>query len=151
MMFWIKEGDIFALQDVKNYAHGCNCAGAMGKGIALQFKKKFPDMYLEYRDLCKSGEFTLGDVYTYNYDSGYIFNLGTQASWRTKAKLDAIEKSLETMLLIAHEKEIKQIALPKIGAGLGGLKWEDVKDVIKRIEKNFPHISLYIIENFKSK
>lgn len=48
MIRYIEKGDIFRIEGVSSYAHGCNCAGAMGKGIAVQFKDKYPDMYLEY-------------------------------------------------------------------------------------------------------
>lgn len=47
MIRYIEKGDIFRIDGVSSYAHGCNCAGAMGKGIAVQFKSKYPDMYLE--------------------------------------------------------------------------------------------------------
>ena len=46
MVYYIQEGDIFRIPQIRNYAHGCNCAGAMGKGIALQFKDRFPQMYI---------------------------------------------------------------------------------------------------------
>lgn len=52
MIRYIEKGDIFRIEGVSSYAHGCNCAGAMGKGIAVQFKDKYPDMYLEYKLLC---------------------------------------------------------------------------------------------------
>lgn len=51
MITYIEKGDIFTLTDVTSFAHGCNCAGAMGKGIALQFRNKYPEMYLEYKEL----------------------------------------------------------------------------------------------------
>lgn len=54
MIKFIAYGDIFSISGISCYAHGCNCAGAMGKGIALQFKKRFPQMYLQYRkNVCK--------------------------------------------------------------------------------------------------
>ena len=102
MIHYIEYGDIFKIPGVTSYAHGCNCAGAMGKGIALQFKTKFPEMYVEYKRLCDNGEFNPGDVYAYNYGSGYVFNLGTQATWRTKAKLEFIENAIERMMEIAE-------------------------------------------------
>ncbi len=67
MIQFIEKGDIFNIGGVNNYAHGCNCAGAMGKGIALQFKNKYPKMYSEYRARCKDGLFNPGDVFDYNY------------------------------------------------------------------------------------
>lgn len=150
MVTYIEFGDIFSL-DVKNYAHGCNCAGAMGKGIALQFKEKFPDMYLAYKKRCKEGKFTLGDVFEYDYGSGIIFNLGTQATWRTPADIRAVEKSLSKMLFVAQQLGVEKIALPKIGAGLGGLKWDNVKEVINKVSQAYPTINLLFVENYKQK
>ncbi|OJU74571.1 MAG: phosphatase [Bacteroidetes bacterium 47-18] len=149
MVTYIKSGNIFNLQGVSNYAHGCNCAGAMGKGIALQFKKKYPPMYVEYKKLCKDGLFSLGDIFTYNYGNGIIFNLGTQTTWKTKADLNAIKVSLIKMLSYASQNNIHEIALPKIGAGLGGLNWDDVKNIIDKVARDYPAIDLFVVENYK--
>lgn len=149
MVTYIEQGNIFNLHDVQNYAHGCNCAGAMGKGIALQFKEKFPKMYFEYKRLCKEGLFSLGDVFTYNYNDGTVFNLGTQATWKTKADINVVESSLIKMLSYAHQNNIFKIALPKIGAGLGGLNWNDVKYIIDKVAKDYPKIDLFVVENYK--
>jgi O-acetyl-ADP-ribose deacetylase (regulator of RNase III) len=125
-----KTGDLFATPELRTFAQGCNCAGAMGKGIAVFFKQRWPKMYEEYRRRCKNGTFRLGDVFTW-VETGYtIFNLGTQESWKTKAELWAIESSINGMLRLAEEQSIRTIALPKIGAGLGGLPWEQVKERI---------------------
>lgn len=149
MVTYIEFGDIFNLQNIPNYAHGCNCAGAMGKGIALQFRDKFPEMYVEYKKMCKEGRFVLGDIYAYNYGIGTIFNLATQVTWRTKADIKAIEDALVKMLNYADENRIHEIALPKIGAGLGDLNWNDVKSIINKTAINYPQINLYVVENFK--
>ena len=149
MVTYIEEGNIFNLQHVQNYAHGCNCAGSMGKGIAVQFKDKFPKMYIEYKKLCREKLFSLGDIYAYNYDNGTVFNLGTQASWTTKADINAIENALIKMLSYAHQNNIFKIALPRISAGLGGLNWNDVKIVIDEVAKDYPNIDLFVVENYK--
>lgn len=149
MVTYIEFGNIFNLQGISSYAHGCNCAGAMGKGIALQFKKKFPKMYIEYKKLCKEGLFSLGDLYTYDYDNGTIFNLGTQTTWKTKADIKAIESSLIKMFSYAQQNNILGIALPKIGAGLGGLNWNDVKFIINIVAKDYPNVDLFVVENYK--
>jgi len=148
MINYIYLGDVFAIEGVPNYAHGCNCSGAMGKGIAVQFREKFPEMYQEYKHLCKTQSFLLGDIFVYNYGAGFVFNLGTQQSWKTKAELSAIDNSLRKMFNYASENKISKIAIPKIGAGLGGLKWEDVKNVIENIAKEFSMIDLFIVENY---
>jgi O-acetyl-ADP-ribose deacetylase (regulator of RNase III) len=149
MVTYIPFGNIFKIEGVYHYAHGCNCAGAMGKGIAVQFKERFPEMYLNYKRLCKERRFTLGDVFAYSYGKGYVFNLGTQATWKTKADLNAIESSLNRMLLFATENNVDKIALPKIGAGLGGANWYDVKNVIDKVAKDYPYINLMVVENYK--
>ncbi len=149
MVEYIEFGNIFKLEGITSYAHGCNCAGAMGKGIAVQFKNMYPDMYKQYKVLCKRGDFKLGDVFEYNHGSGYIFNLGTQKTWRTKAELRAVEESLKNMLNVASELKVRKIALPKIAAGLGGLNWKDVRNTINNVAKDFPSIQLFVVENFK--
>jgi O-acetyl-ADP-ribose deacetylase (regulator of RNase III) len=150
MITYIYEGDIFKLEGVFNFAHGCNCAGAMGKGIALQFKTKYPNMYREYRALCQERLFSLGDVFIYKHENVFIFNLGTQTTWKTKADIKAIEAALEKMLSYANSNNINKIALPKIGAGLGGLHWNNVKNIIEKLSENYPQIDLLIVENYKS-
>lgn len=121
----------------------------MGKGIALQFKEKYSQMYLQYKKLCTDGLFSLGDVFAYDYGNGIIFNLGTQKTWKTKADISAIETALIKMFLYAVQNNIHEIALPKIGAGLGGLDWDDVKNTIDKIAKEYPNINLFIVENYK--
>lgn len=148
MVNFIPKGDIFHIENVTSFAHGCNCAGAMGKGIALQFRNKFPSMYDEYKSLCKNGQFNPGDVFDYNYGNGHIYNLATQATWRPCAKIEYIKASLLKMLELASAEQVSKIALPAIGAGLGGLKWEDVKKAICEASEKFPTITLYVVEEY---
>ncbi|MBW8682712.1 macro domain-containing protein [Chitinophaga rhizophila] len=149
MVQYIEYGDIFGIEGVQNYAHGCNCAGAMGKGIAVAFKEKYPRMYVEYKRRCKTGEFRPGDIYPYKDAAGYVFNLGTQVSWTTRAELPAVEQSLRKMMTFAVENGVYRIALPKIGAGLGRLNWEEVKLVIDQVAADYPDVDLYVVENYK--
>jgi O-acetyl-ADP-ribose deacetylase (regulator of RNase III) len=150
MITYIEFGDIFHLENVRNYAHGCNCAGAMGKGIAVEFKKRYPEMYKQYKNLCLKGEFIPGSIFPYNYGNGYVFNLGTQLNWKTKADLNSIASALDKMLLFSQQHDIHNIALPKIGAGLGGLDWGNVKTMIEEVSSSYSDQDLYIVENYKS-
>lgn len=124
------KGDLFNAQGLDAIAHGCNCAGVMGKGIAVEFKKRYPDMFAEYRRRCRKGQFTLGDVFMWENEHEVVFNLATQRTWRTKAELDAIREALQEMICLAENTGLNRIGLPRIGAGLGGLPWEHVRDVI---------------------
>lgn len=121
----------------------------MGKGIAVQFKEKFPKMYLEYKRLCRERQFLPGDVFEYNYGDGFVFNLGTQVSWTTKAEISAIEQSLRKMLQLSGQLNVDKIALPRIGAGLGRLDWKEVKLTIDNVSKEYPDIDLFVVENYK--
>lgn len=142
------EGDLFTYPNIDALAHGCNCAGAMGKGIALEFKKRFPRMYETYRNRCLSGQFNLGDVFVWTEDSIVIFDLGTQRSWRSKATIPAITESVQKMLLIGQKMGIRRIGIPRIGAGLGGLEWDDVKQILTQIANKFD-IELVVFQTYR--
>ena len=151
MVNYIESGDIFSIEGVSSYAHGCNCAGAMGRGIAVQFRKKFPQMYESYRRMCLSGNYNPGDVYDYDYGYGHVYNLATQQHYSIPsklAKLEYIEASMNKMMLLAEADGVKAIALPKIGAGLGGLNWDEVKQVIEKVAAKHNHVDLYVVENY---
>jgi O-acetyl-ADP-ribose deacetylase (regulator of RNase III) len=126
------QGDLFGGDGFRAMAQGCNCAGAMGAGIAVEFKRRFPRMFDEYRKRCKAGLFALGDVMVCNEKDRIIFNLATQQHWKTGAELPAITKSVGHMVSLAERSGIDRIGIPRIGAGLGGLPWPKVRDVLKR-------------------
>ena len=151
-IIYIEKGDIFSLEGVNNYAHGCNCAGAMGKGIALQFREKYPEMYKQYVALCKKGEFVPGGVFDYCKDGVHIYNLGTQSTWKTKAEPNFIKRALRKMLELATASQVTSIAMPAIGAGLGGLTWDSVKIIIEEVVSEFSNnIVLYVVERYEKK
>ena len=92
------------------------------------------------------------DIFAYNYGNGYVFNLATQEHYNIPgklAKVKHINASMRKMMKFAEENDVKSIALPKIGAGLGGLNWNDVKAVIEEIASEYPNIDLYVVENYK--
>ncbi|MET1080209.1 MAG: macro domain-containing protein [Pseudomonas sp.] len=140
-------GDMFTVDSPRALAHGCNCAGAMGKGIAVIFRKKWPAMYSRYKELCKDGFFSLGDVFEWNDGITTIYNLGTQKTWKTKADILAIRKSLEELHRLAIDSGVFEIYMPRIGAGLGGLDWSDVKKVIESVF-GVSSIQVYVCEDF---
>lgn len=146
----IPEGDIFKVEGVTSYAHGCNCLGSMGKGIALQFKSKFPAMYRTYRQICQRGKYRPGDVYDYDYGNGHIYNLATQVGVGRCAKLEYIKEAVRNMCERAVADNVEAIALPAIGAGIGGLKWKDVKNVISEIADDYTAVTLYLVEKYKA-
>ncbi|WP_175631254.1 macro domain-containing protein [Bacteroides acidifaciens] len=91
----------------------------------------------------------LGDIFEYRLNDEYVYNLGTQKDWKTKATLDALRISVWKMLESATKQNITAIAMPKIGAGLGGLVWEDVKYVLEAAALHFPDIDIIVVENYQ--
>jgi O-acetyl-ADP-ribose deacetylase (regulator of RNase III) len=145
-------GDLFANRHgVQAFAHGCNCHGAMGAGIATGFRARYADMYEEYRRLCKARprQFNLGDSWLWKtQDQPWVFNLGTQEGyWRDRASYVAIETALRKMKEQAEAEGIRSIAAPRIGAGYGGLSWKKVRDLIEQVFGDWPG-TLYVYEEY---
>lgn len=118
-----------------------NCEGYMGKGIAYQFKLRFPQNNLAYIKACKSGELRIGTIHYYKEEGIWIVNFPTKNKWREKSKLDYIEKGLERLIEFIIEYKPKIIAIPPLGCGNGGLDWNVIKEIIieklKTIEKEY--------------
>ncbi|HEY4263046.1 MAG TPA: macro domain-containing protein, partial [Schlesneria sp.] len=113
-------GDLFSnTAGAQAFAHGCNCQGSMGAGIATGFRERYPQMYEEFHRKCKAQprEFNLGDVWLWKTeDLPWVFNLGTQEKiWHARASYDAIETSLKEMRAVADTERIDSIAMPRIG------------------------------------
>jgi O-acetyl-ADP-ribose deacetylase (regulator of RNase III) len=140
-------GDLFAAPDLHAYAHGCNCAGSMGAGIAVAFKQRWPRMFDEYRARCQDGRFGLGDVFVWSEDLVTVYNLGTQEHWRKKAQLAAVARALHKMVALARAAGVTRIGLPRIAAGLGGLDWPKVRAAIEEAAVE-PSVTLVVFEEF---
>ena len=129
-------------------AHGCNCAGAMGKGIAVAFRAAYPDMYTAYRAACASGALQPGGVFAWPASDGWVYNLGTQRSWRSRARLPDVRSALVQMLEHACAHGVPEVAMPLVGAGLGGLSPAEVQAVLVELSLRYP-TDLVIFQRFK--
>lgn len=113
-----------------------NTVGVMGKGIALQFKRAYPSMFLEYERAAKAGELAPGRVQVWESDllqgPRYVINFPTKRHWRGPSRLDYIERGLDDLVRVIRELGVKSIAVPPLGCGNGGLEWTDVKPLIER-------------------
>ncbi len=122
----VKLGNLF-----ESHAHTLvntvNCVGVMGKGIALDFKNKYPDMFKEYVQLCNAGQVKPGTPYYYSDLFGTsIINFPTKDNWRSPSKLSYISNGLEWFRNNYQKYGITSIAFPPLGCGNGGLSWETV-------------------------
>jgi O-acetyl-ADP-ribose deacetylase (regulator of RNase III) len=141
------KGDIFATVGLTAFGHGCNCAGGMGAGIAIEFKRRWPRMFEEYAARCADGRFGLGDVFPWSEGDQTVYNLGTQEHWKKKAQLPALATSLRKMVELAASSGIERVGLPRIGAGLGGLDWMRVKRVMTDVGGE-TKVTLLVFEQF---
>lgn len=114
-----------------------NTVGVMGKGIALQFKKAYPNNFKAYNQACKDEQVEIGKLFVTkdrNLSTGekIIINFPTKKNWRKPSEYEYIEKGLQDLLNVIDSYKIKSIAIPPLGAGNGGLEWESVKRIISK-------------------
>jgi O-acetyl-ADP-ribose deacetylase (regulator of RNase III) len=124
--------DLFDQPDLSALAHGCNCAGAMGAGIAVRFKSRWPAMYAEYRRRCADGRFAPGEVFAWEEGGVTVFNLATERHWRTGATLELIERAAVNLVASCEARGLAAVGMPRIGAVYGRLRWPDVEAVLQR-------------------
>ena len=127
-------GDLFEQRDVYALAHGVNCVGRMGAGIATEFRRRWPKMFAEYAQACRAGELRPGSIFAYQISADrWVYNLATQHAPGRDARLDAVADSLRAALAHARAHQVASIALPRIGAGIGGLDWRAVAATIEKV------------------
>lgn len=132
-----------------------NTVGVMGKGIALQFKKAYPDNFTQYKNACENGELKIGKLNIFEtgkISPKYIINFPTKYHWRNPSKLSYIEDGLDELVRIVKEKDFKSIAIPPLGSGNGKLEWCIVKSLILNKLSTLSNIDIKIYEpGFKGK
>jgi len=137
--------------DAEALVNTVNCVGVMGKGIALQFKKKFPKAYFEdYQKACRKGELKPGKLHIWatNFlgNPKYIINFPTKTHWKAKSKYEYIELGLKALKQEVKRLKIRSIAIPPLGSGLGGLQWGRVKAMIEKAFIDMKEITVLIYE-----
>jgi len=147
-------GDLFANRyHVQAFAHGCNCQGSIGAGIAKTFRAQYPAMYDAYRAKCtvEPRQFNLGDSFLWkDPQQPWVFNLGTQGRyWHGRASYEAIETALRTMWHQADAEGIHALAIPRNAAGYGGLSWRKVRAIIEQVFDDWSG-RLYVYEEYQA-
>ena len=132
-MIRFKTGDMFA-EEAEALVNTVNCVGVMGRGVALQFKRAYPSNFKAYAARCKRGEMKPGRVFVFETDSGvppqYIINFPSKRHWRGKSRIEDIESGLQSLVQEIRERDIRSVAIPPLGSGLGGLDWSLVRSRI---------------------
>lgn len=142
------EGNLLEAQ-VQALVNTVNTQGVMGKGIALQFRQAFPEMFKSYADACKFGMVELGKMDI--YDRGgladgprWIINFPTKGHWKAKSKIGDIQLGLVDLVATVRRLDIKSIAIPPLGCGYGGLNWADVRPLIEQAFAMLPEVKVNV-------
>ena len=148
-MIEYKTGDILA-EEAEALVNTVNCVGVMGRGIALQFKRAFPENFKAYATRCKRNEMRPGRVFV--FETGemllprYIINFPTKRHWRGKSRMEDIESGLGSLLEEIRSHGIRSIAIPPLGSGLGGLDWHEVRTLLQKTFEELDSVRVVIFE-----
>lgn len=114
-----------------------NCVGVMGKGLALQFKNKYMNMYNQYRQDCIHHRYSPGCCNTYQAKNGIVIaNIATKDHWKNQSQYEWVQNGIRELHKIMTTKNYQSVAIPRIGCGLGGLDWNKTKEIIHNETKN---------------
>lgn len=148
-MIQYTHGDILKA-DVEAIVNTVNCVGVMGRGIALQFRKAWPDNFEAYKKVCDAGELKPGSLNVFATgqlaNPRFIVNFPTKRHWRGASRMEDIESGLVTLKQWIQENQIQSIAIPPLGAGLGGLDWVEVKASIEGALSCLESINIQVFE-----
>lgn len=139
-------GDLFAA-NVDALVNAVNTVGVMGKGLALAFKKKYPDNFAAYRRACNAGELNPGKVFI--FDRGdqsprWIISFPTKRHWRDASRIGDIRDGLVDLVKEVRARRIESVAMPALGCGLGGLAWNDVRPLIVEACERLPDVRFLV-------
>jgi O-acetyl-ADP-ribose deacetylase (regulator of RNase III) len=122
--------------DVEAMVNAVNTVGVMGKGIALQFKQRFPENYRQYEAACKAGQVVTGTMFVTEVNEligpRWIINFPTKQHWRDPSQLTWIKTGLKELSRVLTDHGIRSVAIPALGAGNGGLDWALVRPLIEQ-------------------
>jgi len=139
-------GDVFHPSSPRAFAFGCNAAGSRGRGMSAEVCDRWPDLYSVYRDHCATiGH--LGSCFSWKTGAYTVFGLVIQRTWKARPDLVAIRVAVAAMLAQAEDLGIAEVAIPRIGTGLQGLDWPDVRDVIKSVAES-ANVAVTVFDRF---
>lgn len=141
------QGSIFGSK-AQTLVNPVNTVGVMGKGLAAQFKQRYPEMFTMYKRACDNRLLETGKLMLYRNledpeSDKWILLFPTKENWRNPSKLEYIEAGLQRFVKIYEMKKIKSVAFPKLGCGAGKLNWEDVCPLMEKYLNPLP-IPVYI-------
>lgn len=136
--------------DTEAIVNTVNCVGFMGRGIAAQFKRQYPENFKAYESACKRKEVVPGKMFIFETGSltnpRFIVNFPTKRHWRGKSRIEDIKSGLVALVDEVKARNIRSIAIPPLGCGLGGLDWKDVRPLIEKAFAALPDVHALVFE-----
>ncbi len=123
-----------------------NCVGVMGKGIALEFRRRYPKMFKEYQDACKNGKLKPGGILPYRDGKTWILNFVIKKDWKQPSKVEWIENCLKEFVSRYRDIGIKSVAFPWIGAMNGRIPIEKIKKIMRNYLSNLTDIIVEVYD-----
>jgi len=120
-----------------------NTVGVMGKGVAAEFKRRYPDMFRRYHELCEQGQLDIGKLYLHRTPNKWVLNFPTKKHWRNPSRIEYIEAGLRKFVETCTESGITSISFPQLGCGNGQLPWRVVRPVMEKYLSGLP-IPVYV-------
>jgi O-acetyl-ADP-ribose deacetylase (regulator of RNase III) len=148
-MIKFNKGDILR-EDVEALVNTVNCVGIMGRGIALQFKNAFPENFKAYVAACDRNEVQPGRMLVFETgrltNPKYIINFPTKRHWRGKSRIEDIDAGLVALVNEIRSRNIRSVAIPPLGSGLGGLDWSRVRARIENSLRTLSDVEVVVFE-----
>src|ERR1700737_3558419 len=148
-MIELTHGDILQA-DSEALVNTVNCVGVMGRGIALQFRKAFPENFAVYEAACEREEVRPGKMLVFETrrltGPRYIINFPTKRHWKGKSRMEDIDAGLPALVEEIRNHGIRSVAVPPLGCGLGGLNWNDVRPKITGAFESLPEVRVLLFE-----
>ncbi len=148
-MIEITTGDILQAE-AEALVNTVNCVGVMGRGIALQFKKAFPQNFDTYKAACDRKTLLPGRMLVVDLNQlqwpRYVINFPTKRHWKGRSRLEDIQSGLAALVNEVRARNIRSIAIPPLGCGLGGLDWDVVRPMIERAFGQLPDVRVVLYE-----
>ena len=148
-MIRFTQGDILKAE-AEALVNTVNCVGVMGRGIALQFKQRFPANFKAYAVACAQGEVQPGRMFVFETGAmmlpHYVINFPTKRHWRGKSRIEDIRAGLQALVNEIRTRNIRSIAIPSLGSGLGGLDWQEVKPLMEQMLADLTDVDIVVFE-----
>ena len=142
-MIEFREGSLFD-SGASALVNPVNVVGVMGKGLALEFSKRFPKASADYRAACADGRIKLGQVFAVEEGGITVLHFPTKQHWRNPSKLEYITEGLYSLVEMLQARGITSVAIPPLGCGCGGLDWARVRPLIVSALDRLPDVRVLI-------